>query len=102
MFDERTSLVRKSASTRLKKDRRHGMCFNCESQSSSSSSNSAEKSEQNHFSLYEKVSNNCSNPVNMDVRGVVPRPSHLKIPGGPKMARAALKRRAIDGPCVVM
>jgi len=26
----------------------------------------------------------------------------LKIPGGPKMARAALSRRAIDGPCAVM
>ena len=30
------------------------------------------------------------------------RPSHLKIPGGPKMVRAALCRRAIDWPCVVM
>ena len=29
-------------------------------------------------------------------------PSHLKISGGPKMARAALSRRAIDGPCAVM
>jgi len=28
------------------------------------------------------------------------RPSHLKIPGGPKMARVALSRRAIDGPNV--
>jgi len=26
------------------------------------------------------------------------RPSHSKIPGGPKLARAALSRRAIDGP----
>jgi len=25
----------------------------------------------------------------------ISRPSHLKIPGGPKMARAALSRRAI-------
>jgi len=25
------------------------------------------------------------------------RPSHLKIPGGPKMDHAALSRRAIDG-----
>jgi len=30
------------------------------------------------------------------------RPSHLKIPGGPKMARATLSRRAIDRPCAVM
>src|SRR6218665_984863 len=30
----------------------------------------------------------------------VARPSHLKIPGGPKMARAALSRRAIHGPNV--
>ena len=28
------------------------------------------------------------------------RPSHLKIPGGPKTIRAALSRRAIDGPNV--
>src|SRR6218665_1312668 len=28
------------------------------------------------------------------------RPSHLQIPGGPKMARVALSRRAIDGPRV--
>jgi len=28
------------------------------------------------------------------------RTSHLQIPGGPKMARAALSRRAIDGPHV--
>jgi len=28
------------------------------------------------------------------------RPSHLKIPGGPRMARAALSRWAIDGPNV--
>src|SRR6218665_2035655 len=27
-------------------------------------------------------------------------PSHLKISGGPRMARAALSRRAIDGPSV--
>jgi len=27
------------------------------------------------------------------------RPSRLKIPDGPKMACAALSRRAIDGPC---
>ena len=27
---------------------------------------------------------------------------HLQIPGGPKMARAALRRRAIDGPFAVM
>ena len=26
-------------------------------------------------------------------------PSHFKIPGGPKMARAALSIQAIDGPC---
>ena len=30
----------------------------------------------------------------------IPRPSHLQIPGGPKMARAALGRRAVDGPRV--
>jgi len=30
------------------------------------------------------------------------RPSHLKIRGGPIMTRAALRRRAIDGPCAVM
>src|SRR6218665_3220201 len=30
------------------------------------------------------------------------RASHLKIPDGPKMARAALSRRAIDGSCAVM
>ena len=30
------------------------------------------------------------------------RPSHLKIPGGPKMARAAICRRAIEGPSAVM
>ena len=30
------------------------------------------------------------------------RPSHLKIPDGPKMAHAALSRRAIDGPCAVI
>ena len=30
------------------------------------------------------------------------RPSHLQIPGGPRMARAALGRQAIDGPCAVM
>jgi len=30
---------------------------------------------------------------------IISRASHLKIPGGPKMARAALSRRAIDGPC---
>ena len=29
------------------------------------------------------------------------RPSHLKIPGGPKLARAALSRWAIDGPCAL-
>src|SRR6218665_441143 len=28
------------------------------------------------------------------------RPSHFKITGGPKMARAALSRRTIDGPNV--
>jgi len=28
------------------------------------------------------------------------RSSHLKIPAGPKMAHAALSRRAIDGPNV--
>src|SRR6218665_260080 len=28
------------------------------------------------------------------------RPSHLKIPGGPRMARAALSRRAVDRPNV--
>jgi len=28
------------------------------------------------------------------------RPYHLKIPGGPKMARAALSQRAVDGPNV--
>jgi len=30
------------------------------------------------------------------------RPCHLQIPGGPKMAFAALRRRTIDGPFVVM
>jgi len=32
------------------------------------------------------------------------RPSHLKMPGGPKMARAALSRQAMvwDGPCTVI
>jgi len=30
------------------------------------------------------------------------RPSPLKISGGPKLAHAALSRRAIDGPCTVM
>src|SRR6218665_1677292 len=30
------------------------------------------------------------------------RPSHLKIPGGPKMTRAAICRRAIYGPCAVI
>jgi len=30
------------------------------------------------------------------------RPSYLKIPGGPKVACAALSRRAINGPCAVM
>jgi len=30
--------------------------------------------------------------------GQKPRPSHLQIPDGPKMARATLSRRAIDGP----
>src|SRR6218665_1170104 len=29
------------------------------------------------------------------------RHSHLKIPDGPKMALAALSRRAIDGPCAL-
>src|SRR6218665_2629587 len=29
------------------------------------------------------------------------RPSHLQIPGGPKMTGAALSRRATDGPCAV-
>jgi len=31
----------------------------------------------------------------------ITRPSHLKIPGGPKMARAALCRWTIDEPCAV-
>ena len=29
------------------------------------------------------------------------RPSHLQIPGEPKMARATLSRRAIDGQVLV-
>jgi len=36
----------------------------------------------------------------MNSRSGVYRPSHLKIPGGPGMARAALSRRIIDGPNV--
>ena len=31
---------------------------------------------------------------------ITSRPSHLKISGGPRLARAALSRRAIDGPNV--
>src|SRR6218665_1335967 len=31
------------------------------------------------------------------LNNIGPRPSHLKIPRGPKMARASLRRRAIDG-----
>jgi len=31
----------------------------------------------------------------------IDRPSHLQIPGGPKMARAALRRRAISGRPIV-
>jgi len=30
----------------------------------------------------------------------MPRPSHLQIPGGSKMASAALARRDVDGPQV--
>src|SRR6218665_3568141 len=33
---------------------------------------------------------------------VVRRPSHLQIPGEPKMARAALRRRAVDGSFTIM
>src|SRR6218665_1523573 len=38
--------------------------------------------------------------VTIDMTGIF-RPSHLHMPGGPKMARAALSRRAIDGLCAV-
>ena len=37
-----------------------------------------------------------------DVPIYIDRPSHLQMPGGPKMARAALSRRAIDGTFAVV
>ena len=37
-----------------------------------------------------------------DLEHSMARPSHLHIPDGPIMARAALRRRAIDGPLAVM
>ena len=40
----------------------------------------------------------CSSAI---LRIDIDRPFHLKIPGGPKMARAALRRMAIDGPFAV-
>ena len=44
-----------------------------------------------------------SNPNHVGTSSLpIHRPSHLKIPGGPKMARAALSRRAIDGSCAIM
>ena len=42
----------------------------------------------------------CNSQVlNIEAQSIC-RPSHLWIPGGPKMAHAALNRRAIDGPHV--
>jgi len=44
----------------------------------------------------------CSTTLCMQgwIRWSISRPSHLQIPGGPKMACAALSRQAIDGPYV--
>ena len=39
---------------------------------------------------------------NFAFHAVPPRPSHLQKPGGPKVVRAALRRRAIDGQFAVM
>jgi len=47
-----------------------------------------------------KAQDTRANPISWKTHLV--RPAHLQIPGGPEMARAALLRRAIDGPFAVM